>query len=198
MALIRLALVTVLSLAFTPVAAQDFQKGYDALQAGDYATAVHEWKPLAEAGDANAQRNLGLMYDTGTGVPQDDKEAVKWYRLAADQGGARAQFELGVKYQVGLGVLQNHDKALMWYQLAAKQGHADAQNQLGNIYVRGDGVPASYVMAFMWYSISSANGNRAASNLRDKASAVLSSEELSQGRFMAQECMSSGYKQCGY
>ena len=35
----------------SPVAAQDFQKGFAAAQAGDYATALQEWKPLAEAGD---------------------------------------------------------------------------------------------------------------------------------------------------
>ena len=48
-----------------PVAAQDFQKGLDAAQTGDYATALQEWTPLAEAGDANAQYNLGLMYENG-------------------------------------------------------------------------------------------------------------------------------------
>ena len=70
----------------SPVAAQDFQKGVAAYNAGDYATAVQEWTPLAEAGDEVAQYNLGVMYDNGLGVPQDPKEAVKWYRLAAEQG----------------------------------------------------------------------------------------------------------------
>lgn len=49
---ITTVLATVLSLAFTPLAAQDFQKGMAAVQAGDFATAVQEWTPLAEAGDA--------------------------------------------------------------------------------------------------------------------------------------------------
>ena len=49
----------------SPVAAQDFQKGYDAAQAGDFATARQEWAPLAEAGYAAAQYNLGYMYDSG-------------------------------------------------------------------------------------------------------------------------------------
>ena len=55
----------------SPVAAQDFQKGLAAAQAGDFATALQEWKPLAEAGDVDAQYNLGIMYDNGDGVPQD-------------------------------------------------------------------------------------------------------------------------------
>lgn len=64
----------------------DFQKGFTAAQSGDYATALREWTPLAEQGDAIAQFNLGVMYETGQGVPQDYKTAVKWYRLAAKQG----------------------------------------------------------------------------------------------------------------
>ena len=49
-------------------------------QKGDLATALREWRPLAEQGDAKAQYNLGVMYDNGKGVTQDYKEAVKWYR----------------------------------------------------------------------------------------------------------------------
>ena len=64
----------------------DFQKGVTAYNSGDFATALREWKPLAEQGNAYAQNNLGLMYDNGQGVLQDYKTAVKWYRLAAKQG----------------------------------------------------------------------------------------------------------------
>ena len=62
-----------------------FQKGLDAVQRGDYTTALREWKPLAEHGNADAQFNLGVMYDDGEGVPQDYKTAVKWYRLDLDK-----------------------------------------------------------------------------------------------------------------
>ena len=58
----------------------------------------------AEQGHADAQSRLGYMYDTGEGVPQDDVEAVKWYRLAADQGHDAAQYLLGVMYNSGRGV----------------------------------------------------------------------------------------------
>ena len=40
----------------------------------------------AERGDAQAQFNLGVMYDKGRGVSQDDAEAFKWYRQAAERG----------------------------------------------------------------------------------------------------------------
>ena len=74
----------------------DFQKGAAAYQNGDFATALREWKPLAEPRDADAQFNLGVMYQKGIGVLQDYKTAVKWYRLAAEQGFARAQNSLGI------------------------------------------------------------------------------------------------------
>ena len=51
--------------------AQDFQKGFAAYQAGDFATALQEWTPLAEQGNSTAQYALGVMYDNGYGVPQD-------------------------------------------------------------------------------------------------------------------------------
>ena len=72
----------------------DFQRGKDAYNQQDYATALREWKPLAEQGPARAQHNLGVMYNEGKGVPQNDKTAVKWYRLSAEQRDARAQENL--------------------------------------------------------------------------------------------------------
>ena len=77
----------------------DFQKGMEAYNNGDFATALKEWKPLAEGGDTDAQYNLGIMYDEGQGVPQDYQEAVKWMTLAANQGKAEAQKNLGILYR---------------------------------------------------------------------------------------------------
>ena len=104
------------------VSAQDFQKGFDAYKSGDYASALREWKPLAEQGHAKAQSNLGVDVRNGEGVPQDDAEAVRWYRLAAEQGIASAQSNLGVMYDEGEGVPQDDAEAVRWYRLAAEQG----------------------------------------------------------------------------
>ena len=104
----------------------DFQKGLAAARGGDYATALREWKPLAEQGYADAQYNLGVMYRKGEGVPQDDKTAVKWYRLAAEQGVVDAQSNLGAMYADGQGVIQDYVRAHMWFNIAASSGHKDA------------------------------------------------------------------------
>ena len=92
-----------------------------------------ETKAKAEAGDADAQFNLGVMYYQGLGVEQDFKEVVKWYQKAADQGDVEAQYNLGVMYYQGLGVEQDFKEAVKWYQKAADQGDAIAQYDLGNV-----------------------------------------------------------------
>ena len=66
------------------------------------------------------------MYRLGQGVPQDYKQAVKWYQKAAEQGYADAQCNLGIMYYEGDGVPQNYKKAYVWFNLAASQGDADA------------------------------------------------------------------------
>ncbi len=105
----------------------DFKAGVEAYQRGDYATALTEFRPLAQQGDADAQYNLGLMYFEGRGVPQEDAEALSWFRRSAEQGDALAQFALGVMYLEGRGVPQDYAQAYMWVNLAVVQGREDAR-----------------------------------------------------------------------
>ena len=120
----------------------------------------------AEQGDAVAQAALGLSYATGDGVPQDDGEAVHWYRLAADQGDARAQANLGVSYANGEGVPQDNGEAVRWFRLAADQGDARAQANLGVSYATGRGVPQDDGEAVRWYRLAADQGDaRAQANL---------------------------------
>jgi TPR repeat protein len=99
--------------ALSPATAADFDKGLAAYKAGDYQTALAEWRPLAEAGDVNAQTMLGLVYAEGKGVPQEHAEAAKWFRRAATRGHAEAQFALWVLYGLGEGVPQDFIAAHM-------------------------------------------------------------------------------------
>ena len=117
-----LSIVVGLALVLAPPAWAGFQEGVDAYKRGDYDTALKEFRPLAEQGDALAQFKLGRMYAKGRGVPQDYQEAAKWYRLAAEQGYAMAQGALGDTYRVGIGVPQDYGEAGKWYRLAADQG----------------------------------------------------------------------------
>jgi TPR repeat protein len=121
---LALALITALAV---PAHAGPFEDGLAAYQRDDYATSLRLWRPLAEQGNAQAQSNLGLIYDRGQGVPQDYRQAMKWYRKAADKGVTQAQFNLGVMYANGQGTQRNYVIAHMWFILAATSGDEEAQ-----------------------------------------------------------------------
>ncbi len=121
--LLRVLIVLVLSLVLlrAPTWA-DFEDGTVAYNNGDYATAMREWRPLAEQGDASAQLRVGLLYAQGKGVPPDQKKAFTWIRLAADQGLHDAQYFLGLLYEHGKGIPQDFIQAHKWYNLAGVNG----------------------------------------------------------------------------
>ena len=125
------------------------------------------------------------MYSNGQGVPQDYKEAVRWYRLSAEQGDAKAQNNLAVMYEKGQGVPQDYKEAVRLYRLSAEQGFAIAQFNLGVMYYNGQGVPQDYVLAHMWWSISSANGNKNAIKNRNIIAKRMSPSQIEKAQEMA-------------
>ena len=125
---LRFTIVLVLSFVCLAVPAwANGQAGVDAYKRGDYATALREWRPLAEQGDASAQFYLGTLYAFGRGVPQDYAAARQWYGRAAAQGLADAQTSIGMLYEEGLGVPQDNVRAYMWYSLAAEHSTGASQ-----------------------------------------------------------------------
>ena len=68
------------------------------------------------------------MYGNGQGVPENDAEAVKWFRLSAEQGLAEAQLGLGILYEQGWGVPEDYVLAYAWYNLASAQGNEQARD----------------------------------------------------------------------
>jgi hypothetical protein len=124
--------LTVFAFLLTTLAHADFQDGWDAYTRKDYSTALKEWQPLAEQGDAQAQYYLGVLYFKGEGVPQDYGQAREWWLKAAAQGHAIAQFNLGRLYEKGEGVPQDYAKAWEWYLKAAAPGDG---------LLSGDGIP---------------------------------------------------------
>ena len=174
----------------------DFQKGLDAYNKKDYATALREWKPLAKQEHALAQHNLGVMYAKGQGVPRNYKIAVTWYTLAAENGDISAQYSLGWMYDKGVGVPQNDEIAVTWYTLAAKQGSADAQGSLGAMYAFGRGRPKDYVEAYKWGSLAAANGNERAASLSNMISNIMTPTQVETAQKLAQECVMKNYKGC--
>ena len=117
-------------------------------------------KEMAEKGEVKAQFHLGVKYEFGLGVTEDDAEAVKWYRKAAEQGDSSAQFMLGEKYDFGLGVTEDDAEAAKWYRKAAEQGDQGAQYSLGLMYAYGGlGVTQDYAEAVKWYRKAAEQGD---------------------------------------
>lgn len=106
-----------------------------------------EMKTKAEAGDVNAQTNLGSIYYSEQNYP----EAVKWLRKAAEQGDAQAQYNLAVCYYEGKGVPKDNIEIVIWLRKAAEQGLKEAQLTLGSFYHKGYGVAKDYSEAAKWY-----------------------------------------------
>ena len=131
----------VLALAhFGLAAAGPIEDAEVAFNRGDYVTAMKILRPLAERGDATAEYDVGVMYDQGFGVTQNQTELAKWYHRAADHGLAHAQHNLGSIYLEGQGVAQDYAEAAKWYRKAADQGDADGQAELGLLPHRRNGV----------------------------------------------------------
>lgn len=177
-----------LALAAAPAFAQDFNDGVDAFQKGDYETAIKNWMPLAHKGNAEAQRNVGIMFQQGLGVPQNEAEAAHWYRQAADKGHARAQQNLGAMYEEGAGVIQDYVEAAKWYRFAAAGGNVNAKLNLGVVIERGvPGIPLNIVRAHMWYNLAGSQGSIEAAKFRDEAALVMSREQVAEAQRLAQE-----------
>jgi len=133
---------------------------------------LEDLRSCAEQGYAEAQVQLGFRYDNGEGVPEDDAEAVRWYRLSAEQGYVLAQHNLGVMYLNGRGVPQDDAEAVRWFRLAADQGEAEAQASLGTRYAYGEGVPEDAVLAYMWWNLAAAQGLESAQISKDIAESL--------------------------
>lgn len=131
--------------------AAEFERGYKAAEDDDYPTAIRIWRELAEQGYVRAQYFMGLVYQAGKGITEDDGTAAHWYEAAAKQGHGPSAYRLGYFYVHGYGVIQNYEKAAHWYREAALQDIAGAQHNLGRLYLHGFGVEKNLFKASKWF-----------------------------------------------
>jgi len=122
----------------------------------------------AEAGLADAQYGLALLYDEGRIVPQDNRKALVWYDKAAHQGHVRAQTNVGSMYQLGRGVPPSPALAADWYLRAARNGSHTAQWNLGILYLGGHGLEPDARLALFWLRAGALNGEPRATFLTTK------------------------------
>ena len=136
--------------------------GLAAFNTGNFSQAFTLWKPLAEAGDAKARYNLGLMFQQGLGVEKDPQQARLLFAAAAKQGDADAQYQLGLIYYQGEGVFRSNKEALHWWSQAAAQHHPRAQYNLGAFYAYGIGVQTDEAKALQLWQAAAEQGYRKA------------------------------------
>lgn len=99
----------------------------DAYARGDYAAAYRLWRPAAEAGNAEAQFSIAVLFDHGFGVSQDKVRAAQWYGQAAQRGHADASYNLAVMLVDGEGIPRDYALAHLFFDLAAGTDPAAAE-----------------------------------------------------------------------
>jgi len=118
----------------------------------DEAAAELWFRAAAGAGDAVAQRNLGMLFGGtgGSGTKRDDAAAAAWYRKAAEQGDCRALRYLASLYMEGRLDIATSLEAWRWIGAAAERGATDAQVFFAKMHLKGQGVPQSNAEAARW------------------------------------------------
>lgn len=187
------SLLLALLLAWAPCSRADFSAGLAAYERGDGKAALAQWRPQANAGDAEAQYYLGRLYFYEfKDIRRNYRTAARWFRKAAEQGHAAAQYKLGGMYLSGRGVTPDDGEVVKWWRLAALQGHAESQNNLGAMFAQGRGVARAPLVAYALQALALANGNElAAQNLRAKEE-TMSAADIETARTLAREMEQPG------
>jgi len=111
----------------------------------------------ADKGDARARFDVGMLHEKGDVVPQNHKEAMKWFKMSAKDGYAPAQLFLGLLYMSGKSGEKDQTEAVKWIRLAADQGEINAQSLLGGLYFSDGVVSHNYVEAYKWLKLATTN-----------------------------------------
>lgn len=179
----RLSAAAILGALGGGIAAADLPAGIAAWQAGDYARAISEWRPLAEAGNADAQFNLGQAYRLGRGVPADPRLAEQWFERAARQRHEQAGTNLGLLlFQNG-----RAREAMPWIQAAANRGDPRAQYVFGTALFNGDIVRRDVPRAYAMMSRAAQQGFPQAAEQLRQMDGLIPAEDRARGLALAQQ-----------
>ncbi|KAI8997709.1 hypothetical protein BDB01DRAFT_713438 [Pilobolus umbonatus] len=105
---------------------------------GNYSEGIEWLEKAVQKGNTRARVLLGLLYDKGEGVQQNNSIALTHYKVAVENNNHAAQCILGLVFYFGrLGKQKNHKEAFRLIRLSAVSGFAYAQRVLGQIYQQG-------------------------------------------------------------
>ena len=165
--------------------AADLESARRAYARQDYATAVKEFRALAEQGNREAELALGKMYMSGQGVSRDSDQAITWLKRAAVQDDSDAEFFLGSLY-----LLPQRDigEGLKWLRLSAEQGNQDAQLLLGKAYIQGaKELPRDPVQGGMWLQLAAKDNKQFYQDELRAAERQLTPEQAAKAKTLADE-----------
>ncbi|MDH7972330.1 SPOR domain-containing protein, partial [Sphingomonas sp. AR_OL41] len=161
----------------------DVKAGVDAWSRGEYKKAVEIWRVDANAGDADAQFNMGQAYRLGRGVPVDLPIAEGWFRKAALQGHVEAITNYGLTlFDEG-----KRSEAVPWLEKSVARGEPRAQMVLGTMLFNGDSVPKDWPRAYALLVRSSASGLPRAAQVQAQMDEYIPLEQRQQGLVLARQ-----------
>lgn len=163
-------------------APSDVKAGVDRWMRGDYPGAIAQWRPLAEAGNADAQFNLGQAYKLGRGVPANAATAQSWYQKAARQGHEQAQVNVGLLLYNG----GRRQEAMPWIRKAVELGDPRAQYILGTELFNGDLVARDWPRAYALMLRAADGGVPPAADNLNSMERFIPAEQRRQGVALAQ------------
>ena len=108
------------------------------VQNTDKSVVIDWYLPAAQEGDTEAQYNLGFMYETGWGVPENTTEAIRWYREASEMQHDVAQLRLAMMTIVGVGVKSSMRDGLELLHQSAENGNRIAEILVQDMFDVGD------------------------------------------------------------
>lgn len=144
------------------VQAAELEDGFQAFKSGNYEQALRSWLPIAEKDNADAQYNLGILYQRGLGVEKNPKTAFIWYKRASANGHTDAMYNLGIMYNKGRVVYRSPKDAIKWWKKSAELGNAEAQFNIAVEYFYGRNMGKDVPKAIVWWKKSARQGNKSA------------------------------------
>jgi TPR repeat protein len=157
---VALSVVLVVS-ATISIHAASLETARARLARDDFVGAARDLAPIAARGNARAQAMLGLLYETGQGVPQAYDVAAYWYCRAAEQGDFTAQYLLGLAYDKGHGVPQDDIAAYKWLDLAAARAPKNLRERFARLRdAVGSKMSRNQIRAAQWRALSGSAGSR--------------------------------------
>lgn len=145
-----------------PASDMETQTAVADYNAGNFTSALAEFRKAAQRGSRLAEFNYAMMLLNGEGTAANPDEGRKWLRKAAEANMSHAQYVYGKMYDDGDFVTRDPAVAHAWFLKAAQQGHVQAELALANQFLDGRGTPRDNAQAFVWYKKAAEGGDMTA------------------------------------